>query len=139
VRWVSGVVWVVWIAGRWLTFSSDPIHGERHPCVAAFRGVTQGPGLPERGPYAADRGPPTGGSATSACGPVPGGLTVGAIGWLLVASRYAGGAAAAGRARLAPSRVNTNVLSAPPGAFGRRGCRVKPRRRVTSGRNKVSG
>ena len=40
---------------------------------------------------------------------------------------------------VAPSRVNTYVLSAPPGAFGRRGCRVKPRLRVTSGRNKVSG
>ena len=35
--WVSGMVWVVWIAGRWPTFTPVPIHGERHPCVAAVR------------------------------------------------------------------------------------------------------
>ena len=70
---------------------------------------------------------PPRGSAVPASGPGLEGLQWGQSDGCQRRPGTPGAVAAAGGARLPPSRVNTNVLSAPPGASGALGRRVTPR------------
>lgn len=124
---VPGVVWAMWVAGRWPTPASRSHHGERHPSIAAVRRRDRRARSPRTAPGCRSPLHPPRGSAGRCVRFGRGGLTVRTIGRLLALPRCAGAVAAAGRrppsgGRLAPSRVKSNVLQSLRGAFGAGWC-----------------
>jgi hypothetical protein len=108
--------WSLWIVGRW------PVLIPRFPGGAApreppFAGVSAGSGPPTRGPYAAARQRPRGRSGGITCVRTGSeGLQWGQLDGRMSSSRYAGGAAAAGRS-FAPSGFILRTFC-PFGGFG---------------------